>query len=286
MPNPPLACAHDPPTGSETVIERAVIDPLDALVPTADAQTPLVSAAEVAVAVFVYVVDDVLLTVTCCESNADVTVNDDPPIEFTVPNVPPPPNPPRKPPPGPLPVPLPVPVGGVPPPGYPPNPPFDPEPLPVGGVPPPAYPPLAPPNGPCPLPAEQSEVLMSATRRAVTEAAPLALSVIAVTATQSPLASAESEIVLVRVKRVVEPNDTVVAPLVACTEAVDPFTDATLPVTAPRSRANDGALGSLPCAGVLAESPPLDDLPPPPPHAVATIAATASVERRTTRRFG
>jgi hypothetical protein len=195
-----VAIGHLPLVGEEIVIVRASIVPLDALLPMADAQTPVAIAEEVALDVAAKVVAPVVFTVILVlEPNIDVTTKDAREMEAIVPNAPPKPRPPPNPrPPNPR---LGVPVGvgrglAEPPPG---------------GVPPPPNPPPKPP------PAAQPEVLVTETLRAVIDfgAAVAGFPVfVLVTATQSPVVSDDKVIDEIFEKRVEVAHATMVVPVV------------------------------------------------------------------------
>jgi hypothetical protein len=78
-----------PFAGVEIVIDSASTVPFAVLLPSALAQVPLTSAAWVAVDVAVYVVVGVVVTVTFFAPMSEVTVNEEPETDATVPNVPP-----------------------------------------------------------------------------------------------------------------------------------------------------------------------------------------------------
>jgi hypothetical protein len=192
-------------TGEERVIVRASIVPLEALVPSAAAHSPVTIADDVVFAVAENIVALVVFTVILVAApNDDVTTNEEREIDWIVPNAPPNPRPPSPPPPKPRPVPAdPLGLGRglplAPPPGKPPPP-----------------PPPAPPKPP--VRAAQPDVLVTVTRDAVIDvgrAVELLPGLAPVTVTQSPFASEDRVIALVLVTCVEVAHATMVVPLVA-----------------------------------------------------------------------
>jgi hypothetical protein len=210
------------------VIERALMVPVDVLAPTADAQTPVTRADDVALDPVANVVSGVVVTVTVVEPNAEVMTNDASETEVIVPRAapnPPPPNPrPPKPPPKPRPPADPVGAGiGAPL--------LPPDGRPLGGVPlPPPKPPVRCAHGDVLV---IDTVLAVMALRGVPLLLPRLLLAVA-TVTQSPFASDDNETAEIFENCVVVAHATVVVPLVDCTDAPAAEIDSTLPETAPK----------------------------------------------------
>jgi hypothetical protein len=256
---------HLPLRGVEIVIDRASIVPLAALLPIADAHSPVLIAEGVAVAVVEKVVAAVVFTVVdlALEPKIDVTTNDDPDIDEIVPNAPPKPRPPKRPP-NPPPALL-DPLGaGI---GRPLKPP-------LGGVPlPPPNPPPLPPPLPKP-PVGQPDVLVTDTLVAVIAVGAVAVLAVALaTETQSPFASEDRETAETLANLVDEAHATVDVPVLDLTFAVDPLTEAMVPDTTPKLAENCGRFGS---GDLVVDTEPVGALElEPPPHAATARAVNA-----------
>jgi hypothetical protein len=243
-------------TGEDNVMVRASIAPLEALVPNAEAHSPLTIADDVAFVMAEYVVAPVVFTVILLsDPKDDVTTSDDCEIEAIVPKAPVKPSPPRPRPPEPRPAPG-DPVGRgrglplLPPPG---TPPFPPKPF---------------------ARAAQPEVLVTVTRTAVIDLAddPELLGRAPATVMQSPVAREDSVMALTLVTWVEVAHATVVVPLVDCTAAPAAEIAVILPETALKAAVKFGrpdAVGD----GVAAEAS--EGAPDPPPQAAAASATTA-----------